>query len=298
VLARTRGILTQPGARRIGFIAVQVVLVAIAIQPRTAHAATLLSYNFVQHRYTSWSNISQAALIAFVISLAVLLTRTGQRRRPIDTGILWAMVAVFIALNVSSFTHAFNLYIATAGLILSIAVLETSYAMAYIDELTGLPGRRAFNEALLKLPGQFAIAMVDVDHFKKFNDKYGHDAGDQVLNKVACKLAEVEGGGTAFRYGGEEFAVLFAGKSAEDAFPFMEQVREAVSAHPFVVRAGDRRRRRRRAMPRAGVPVTVSIGVAAAADADTMPEDVLKSADKALYRAKDSGRDCTVTTDS
>jgi diguanylate cyclase (GGDEF)-like protein len=298
--ARERGIVTQPGARRLGWILAQIAVVVVVIQPRSAWAASLLGYDFVEHRYSSWSNLPQISLVVFVASLAVLLMRTGQRRRPVDIGLMWALVAVFIALNVSSFTHAFNMYVATAGLILGVAVLETSYAMAYIDELTGLPGRRAFNEALLKLPNQFAIAMVDIDHFKKFNDKFGHDAGDQVLNKVASKLAAVDSGGTAFRYGGEEFALLFPGRSADEILPAAERVREAVAETPFVLRAGERRRQRRRAGGRRGrseVMVTVSIGVAAAADAETPPEHVLKAADRALYRAKAEGRNCTVISE-
>ncbi|MER3423211.1 MAG: GGDEF domain-containing protein, partial [Nitrospiraceae bacterium] len=80
-------------------------------------------------------------------------------------------------------------YFAAAGLVLTLAVLQTSYAMAYHDDLTGLPGRRALNETLLKLSGRYTIAMVDVDHFKTFNDQYGHDVGDQVLRMVASHVA-------------------------------------------------------------------------------------------------------------
>ena len=60
--------------------------------------------------------------------------------------------------------------------------------MAYHDELTGLPGRRALNEALLRVGSRYAVAMVDVDHFKHFNDAYGHEVGDQVLRMVAAQL--------------------------------------------------------------------------------------------------------------
>ena len=78
---------------------------------------------------------------------------------------------------------------AASGAVLLIALLETSYKMAYHDELTQLPSRRALNEALLKLPDWYTVAMVDVDHFKKFNDTYGHAAGDQALRLVASRLA-------------------------------------------------------------------------------------------------------------
>src|SRR5207302_1408861 len=90
---------------------------------------------------------------------------------------------------------------------LTAALVEASYHMAYQDSLTGLPARRALNEALLRLGGHYSVAMIDVDHFKRINDRHGHDVGDQVLRIIAAKLAQVPGGGKAYRYGGEEFAV-------------------------------------------------------------------------------------------
>ena len=93
-----------------------------------------------------------------------------------------------------------------AGVILIVALLAESHRLAFRDTLTGLPGRRALEERLRSLGGRYAVAMVDVDHFKKFNDTHGHDIGDQVLKLVGARLAEVGGGGIAFRYGGEEFS--------------------------------------------------------------------------------------------
>ncbi|MDP0971523.1 diguanylate cyclase, partial [Klebsiella pneumoniae] len=84
---------------------------------------------------------------------------------------------------------------------------------AFRDELTGLPGRRALNERTQRLGRNYVLAITDVDHIKRFNDTHGHDVGDQVLRLVASKLSKVNGGGRAYRYGGEEFAVVFAGKS-------------------------------------------------------------------------------------
>ena len=78
--------------------------------------------------------------------------------------------------------------------------------------------------------------MCDVDHFKRFNDTYGHDAGDQVLRMVAAKLSQVGGGGRAFRYGGEEFLVVFRGRSAREAEPFVESLRRSIADAGFVLR--------------------------------------------------------------
>ena len=171
--------------------------------------------------------------------------------------------------------------------------------MAYYAELTELPGRRALNEQLLRLGKRYSVALVDIDHFKKCNDTYGHDIGDQVLRMVASKLRGVSGGGKAYRYGGEEFAVLFRGKSMKEVRPTLDALRETVEATPFVLRG----RRRPRAKPtertpspspgskaRKYVSVTVSIGVAERVEDHEEPRDVIKAADEALYRAKGAGR--------
>ena len=215
---------------------------------------------------------------------------------PFDSALLWSLVAVFVALHFT-LLPSFHLYLATAGMIFVIAVLESSYAMAYRDELTNLPSRRSFNEELLKLGSEYSIAMVDVDHFKKFNDSYGHDAGDQVLRSVATKLAAVEGGGKAFRYGGEEFAIVFAGKSLDTAYLYAEHVRQTIANKPFSLRGIDRRKRKQAGkMGKGKVAVTVSVGLAAAGTAAST-EQVLKAADKALYRAKAAGRNCSVAVE-
>ena len=182
------------------------------------------------------------------------------------------------------------------------AVLETSYRMAYHDELTQLPSRRALNEDLLKLPDYYTISMVDVDHFKKFNDSYGHEAGDQVLKMVAGRLARITGGGKAYRYGGEEFAILFPGKTTEDVVVYLEGLRRLIEQSSFTVRGKERRTaakgKSRSSRASKGTNVTVSIGVASCNGDGLAPADVLRVADQALYRAKAKGRNCTVSARS
>src|SRR5258706_15431657 len=134
------------------------------------------------------------------------MVRFYQTRKPVETGFFWSLLAVFLWLDFASGGNAADAYVATAGLILAASLIETSYVLAYHDELTGIRGRRAFNEALLSLDQQYAIAIVDIDHFKNFNDTYGHGTGDQVLRMVATRLAEVSGGGQGFRFGGRGFA--------------------------------------------------------------------------------------------
>ena len=136
--------------------------------------------------------------------------------------------------------------------------------------------------------------MVDIDHFKRLNDRHGHDVGDQVLRMVGARLARVGGGGTAFRYGGEEFAVLFPGKSAKDAEPHLEQLRRAIADHPFAVRGPSRPKRKppkkQKAKGGRRLKVTVSLGVADRNARRPHHEQVMKAADRALYRSKKAGR--------
>jgi len=176
-----------------------------------------------------------------------------------------------------------------------VAVVQASAASAYRDALTGIPGRRALDEALAALGGRYTLALADVDHFKQFNDTHGHDVGDQVLRMVAGRLAEVGGGGRVFRYGGEEFAVLFPGKTLDACLPNLEAVRKAIAVSDFTLRSPERPMRRPKASPvgRKGAPhlsLTVSIGAAERGPSRRKVEQVVRAADAALYRAKGSGR--------
>src|SRR5262249_31993827 len=131
-------------------------------------------------------------------------------------------------------------FMSASGAILVMALLQESHRMAFRDELTGLPSRRALEERLTGLGPVHAIAMVDVDHFKQFNDTHGHDIGDQVLKLVAARLAETGGGGRAFRYGGEEFCVIFPDRTLEEALPHLEAMRNAIENYRMAVRGHDR----------------------------------------------------------
>jgi PleD family two-component response regulator len=139
--------------------------------------------------------------------------------------------------------------------------------------------------------------MVDVDHFKQFNDTHGHDVGDQVLRLVGARLAQVDGGGVAYRYGGEEFCVLFPDGDLGDAERSLEEIRASIEHYRMAVRGADRpkqavegAKRRGAVSPENGLSVTVSIGIAAPSAKHGAPREVVMAADEALYRAKKGGR--------
>ncbi|MCL1147265.1 GGDEF domain-containing protein [Shewanella marinintestina] len=176
------------------------------------------------------------------------------------------------------------------------SILAKSYHLAYRDELTGLSSRRALNTVALSLNKHYSLAMVDIDHFKHFNDTYGHDVGDQVLRLVAAKLVKVQGGGKVYRYGGEEFAIVFENKDIEVVLPHLEKLRKKISQYDIVLR-NEKRKLTSKAdrdvvdSQNPTVNITISIGVAEQHGENSF-DNTLKRADKALYKAKDNGRNC------
>lgn len=159
------------------------------------------------------------------------------------------------------------------------------------DRFTGLLNRAVFNEQLEKETelaqtdgGRFTVAMVDIDHFKKFNDTYGHAGGDEALRLVAqtlrkaCRETDV-----VARYGGEEFALILPGVRSSRAFDLLERIRRVVAATPIRLTG--------RSKP---VSVTVSIGVASWPEDGDKGTEVLACADRRLYEAKQRGRDQVV----
>ncbi|MGD9253847.1 MAG: GGDEF domain-containing protein [Holophagae bacterium] len=243
----------------------------------------------------------EVARIAFLIAAAFAALAFAARRGAFEGSLLWVVVATALALLGSRNPHAATLALTAGQVVLLLGLSEDSYRLAYQDELTGLPSRRAFEEALPQLNGTYTLAMVDIDHFKRFNDRHGHAAGDQALRMVASELARISAGGKPYRYGGEEFAIVFPATTVADARQALDSVRQAISDRRFAIRAPDRPRRkpskpRANKKPRSLISLTVSIGLAASGPQRFTPEAVLRSADRALYRAKKAGRNRIIAT--
>ncbi|AZD32227.1 GGDEF domain-containing protein [Pseudomonas chlororaphis] len=250
----------------------------------------------------AWMSLIQLSYPVFLATFLLLAIQYWRNPRPLHAAQLVGLLGLFWMLP-KTFILPFTLNIMCSQVMLMIAaaVAHEAYQMAFRDELTGLPGRRALNERMQRLGRNYVLAMSDVDHFKKFNDTHGHDVGDQVLRLVASKLSKVSGGGRAYRYGGEEFAVVFAGKTLEECMPHLEVIRETIANYNIQLRNQENRpqddqqgRQRRGAAAASSVSVTVSIGVAERQMEHRSPEEVLKSADQALYSAKGAGRNCVM----
>jgi diguanylate cyclase (GGDEF)-like protein len=275
-----------------GAILLQPLAIALLLRPELSAVAQALEQEIVIGG-VRLTRIPALALVAFVVAIALTGLRFVLRRTVIQASLAWALLATLLGLHGDG--AASTVYLATGGLALIVSLIETSHRMAFSDELTGLPSRRALTDALMRLPDLYTVAMIDVDHFKKLNDEYGHAAGDQVLRMIGSTLTRTEGGGRPFRYGGEEFAVLFPGKSAEEALPYVEDLRETIEASSFTLRGRDRPTVRpekpvRSSGGRRKLAITVSIGVAEPDEIGGDPDDVIRAADHALYEAKRRGR--------
>lgn len=249
--------------------------------------------------------LSQAAFSLFLFSLAVNMMVLYFRSTLADAAILASTLGC--ALTLMWFDRAFisALYASLILLLFLYTVLFNSYSMAFIDELTGLPGRRALENHLASVGRIYSLAMIDIDHFKKFNDSYGHDVGDQVLRMVASQMKQAAKGASLFRYGGEEFTLVFKGQDEATALPVAEKIREAVAAYPMRIRDKDRpedtdKGRKQRTSGRKKkqdsevVQVCISIGLCQKTEQHSHSRDVLKQADESLYMAKNQGRNRTV----
>ena len=306
---RERGLAINSITSRLGLLFVESVFVAVICRP-DGTAPFFLHPQILSAHLFQWTKIPQFAWILFFAAMAILLVRFLLHRTQVESGLLWSLTMAFLGLQAGAIGPIPRAYVASAALILLSSIIENSYVLAYHDELTTLPARRSFNDAILSLQNPYTIAVVDIDHFKNFNDTYGHDIGDQVLCMVATRLAHVTGNGQAYRVGGEEFCILFSGKSASETSKHLELLRQTIENSSFQVRrpndrrsvrhGPDRRRspRKRVSLKRSEPPqsagvelsVTVSIGVAESSARTTDANAVVHTADQALYRAKESGR--------
>jgi diguanylate cyclase (GGDEF)-like protein len=294
-LWRERGLLSGVGLARLALLGAQAPLVAFLWLAYLPGAIAAFERPLTRSGRFAALGLAEPAVLALVLAAVVLLAVVARRAGPLEGALLGALAASSAALVVGPTTEGGTLLFGAATAIVIAGLVQGASASAYRDPLTGLPGRRAFDEALERLGRRFTVALVDVDHFKQFNDTWGHDAGDQVLRLVATRLEQIGGGGRAYRHGGEEFAVLFVGIGLEAAEPHLEAARKAIAAAGFTLRGADRPARKP-AVPKRGareqprVTVTVSVGVAARNARHADAPAVVAAADAALYRAKGAGR--------
>ncbi|HTL11743.1 MAG TPA: GGDEF domain-containing protein [Bdellovibrionota bacterium] len=297
-----RRLLSRHGLLKLGVVILPFLLLILGLRFKLHFLPGLLDWRPLPHLRT-WrlSGLAQLSFVAFGITAALYRDRYIQYFSlsslvalvPLMYGFNRVVLRDMSRLEVNLVT---SLTFSGASLVLIYAVYRLYWQKVYIDELTGVPNRRALDEALAALDGTYTVAMVDIDHFKKFNDTYGHEQGDHVLRLVAAHF-DRESGHHVYRYGGEEFCLLYAGARAEDMRPAIDGIRSSLAQREFTIRSSDEQRAktswkdRGSAQPGTKIRITVSIGVA-----DSRPgrklasQDAIRHADGALYQAKKAGR--------
>jgi len=269
-------------------------LAKFSIEFKAALDTKIISYT-IPLKVNDFTLLISIISILFVTCISIFFFHSNIEQAP-----FWALITLLFSALFFQTKNSFILFSALSSVIFIIALLRDSYHMAYIDTLTQIPARRALEEEFLKLGATYSLAMVDIDFFKKFNDTYGHDIGDEVLKLVAEQLNAVKGGGKAFRYGGEEFIILFANKTHDEILLYLENIRESIAKRAFTIRNKNRpknkpeKKEKRKNLKK--VTLTVSIGVANAPNDGKTPKEIMKKADIYLYKAKENGRNCTISS--
>jgi len=293
---KERGIISLSGIIRILFLTSQIIGAIAFLHFADNNLLNLIKQNFLPQNLHILP--FDSATVVMLFTFTVLLLKEPFQNRSIESSFLWLFIAFELAFILQGNRLLLSLMFTASALIVIFAIIADSYKMAYLDNLTTMPARRALEESMLKLGNNYTIAMLDIDHFKKFNDTYGHDVGDDVLRLVAQTLKTVGSGGQAFRYGGEEFTVLFSGKKANEVLGELDSLRQKVQDRKFLLREKKRTGKKKRKSGNKDnvkeISVTISIGVANSVKG-TSPQDVIVESDKALYRAKEGGRNCVKT---
>src|SRR6185503_15440082 len=147
-----------------------------------------LAFSFTQEYipspYTDWTPIPQPALVAFASALLLHFVRFALHRDPLEGGAIWALFAVFVAYHASRYGWQSTNFFMAAGLILFVTLLQSSYQRTYRDELTGIPGRLAYEEAIRQLGKQFSIAVISIDQLTHYANTHGKPVSEQILRLV------------------------------------------------------------------------------------------------------------------
>ncbi len=294
-----KGITSRHGLIKGAVVAALTLVVVIDSGTENPGFASIKQSELLFRDAGNMESIPRLSVFLFIICLCVLLTRFLLLSSMMDTAFTGAALGSFIILHFTGYRDVSAIFYSAVFLIFVIALFEASYSFAFHDTLTGVLTRRAMEHEILRLSGKYAIAMVDIDHFKRVNDNYGHQVGDDVLRMVASMIQKNISGGKAFRYGGEEFAIIFPRKTTADVAEILDRLRISIENRPLIIRGADRPKKKPRIknVYKSGagsVRVTVSIGIADKGYKAQTAAEVIEAADKALYKAKRNGRNCIV----
>jgi diguanylate cyclase (GGDEF)-like protein len=285
---------TLRGVTRVVLVVIQPFVLLWLCLPNQQVLASSFTREYIPSSYTDWTPIPQAALAAFVIAFLMHIIRFVLHRDPVEAGAIWALCAIFVAYHTSRYGWQPTNFFMAAGLILFVTLLQSFYRQTYRDELTGIPGRLAYEEAIGQLGKRFSVAVIGIDQLTQYANVHGKSVSEQVLKLAAPRIQAACSDGLIFRTTGEEFTVLFPGKSATETLGTLDIVRKSAEAVNLFLRGRDWVWEKQRGNKEAGsrdraLPITLSIGVGEKLDDNTTLSLVIKSAYRGLYEAKGIG---------
>jgi diguanylate cyclase (GGDEF)-like protein len=292
-LIKEEAISTWRGVLRLPLVLIQPFLVLWLSLPEQAGLTLALQQSLLPMLKTDWSMLPQPALIAFCGAVLLIGMRFALERNPLDGGALWALIAAFTAFQGLRYGWSPTNFLAAAGLILFLTLVQASHHRIYRDDLTGVFGKLAYEEAVGSLGKKYVLAVVGIDQLKQYGNQHGKPVSEQLLRLLAPKISTAAGSGQVYRLAGEEFTVLFPGKTATETLVTLEAIRKAVEQTPLYLRGRDRVWQGSPVLPlRSGdeeLPVTASIGLAEAGGPRSSLSLTTKAAYRALYEAKGEG---------
>ena len=285
---------TLRGVLRVLLVLVQPFLLLWLCLPDQHDLASSFTREYIPSPYTDWTPIPQPALVAFALALVLHFIRFALHRDPLEGGAIWVLFAVFVAYHTSRYGWQSSNFFMAAGLILFVTLLQSFYQRTYRDELTGIPGRLAYEEAIRQLGKQFSVAVISIDQLTHYANTHGKPVSEQILRLVAPKIQAACAHAQIFRTTGEDLTVLFPGKCATETLSTLEGVRKAINVISLFLRGQDRVWDTQGRTKKAGsrdreLPVTLSIGVGEKLHDNATLSLVIKSAYHALYEAKGIG---------
>ena len=293
-IIRDDSLSTLRSVTRVVLVLVQPFLLLWLCLPDQHELASSFAREYIPSLYTEWTPIPQPALFAFATALLLHFIRFVLHRDPLEGGAIWALFAIFVAYHTSRYGWQPTNFFMAAGLIIFVTSLQSFYQRTYRDELTGIPGRLAYDVAIGQLGKRFSIAVISIDQLAQYANTHGKPVSEQILKRVAPRVQAACAQGQVFRTTGEELTVLFPGKSATETLMTLDTVRKTVGAIDLFLRGQDRVWEKQRGIKKAGsrdqaLPITLSIGVAETLNDSATLSPVIKSAYRALYEAKGIG---------
>jgi diguanylate cyclase (GGDEF)-like protein len=292
-LIKEEAISTWRGVLRLPLVLIQPFLALWLFLPEQAGLALSLQQPLLPMLTTDWTALPQPSLLAFGGALLLIGARFIVEKNPLDSGSLWALIASFTAFHGLHYGWSPTNFLSAAGLILFLTLVQASHQRTYRDDLTGVPGKLAYEEAIAGLGKKYVLAVVGIDQLKQYGNQHGKPVSEQLLRLVADKIVGAAGSGKVYRLAGEEFIILFPRKTSTETLATLEAIRKAVEQTTLYLRGRDRvwegAGSSRTGFDDEELVVTASIGLTEAGDSGSSLGLVTKAAYKALYEAKVDG---------